>query len=345
MRIFFCGILITLLLWGCGDESSDEPDIDVIRDDVDLLKTHTHQVPIEVYELPTVKVVETSPPTFIDDDKNEDNEADDKDSLVPARTGHIIFSSDGDIFKMNPDGRSKTNLTDHMATDLEPAWSWDSKQIVFASDRDGSFNLFVMASDGSNLRQITSFIVDVQDPAWSPNNLEIAFSSRSGGIFVLNVNRFVDVLRGKTKIAEGFHPAWSPNGAWIAYNFGGMPDVHIMSVNERVPIRFAPPPIHAEEPVWSPGGQQIAFSAQVLPSPDNFDIFIVDADGNNPVNLTNDAGRDESPTWSPDGQRIAFASWRSSNFNWEIYTINTNGTGLTNITQNGNADDRNPDWR
>ena len=34
----------------------------------------------------------------------------------------------------------------------------------------------------------------------------------------------------------------------------------------------------------------------------------MDADGGNPINLTNDAERDTIPAWSPDGTRIAFGS-------------------------------------
>ena len=56
----------------------------------------------------------------------------------------------------------------------------------------------------------------------------------------------------------------------------------------------------------------------------------VNADGSNPVNLTNNPADDRSPTWSPDGRRIAFVSDRDGNH--EIYVMNADGTGQTRLT-------------
>ncbi len=49
-------------------------------------------------------------------------------------------------------------------------------------------------------------------------------------------------------------------------------------------------------------------------------------------NLTNNPALDSSPSWSPDGNRIAFYSERDGNY--EIYVMNTDGTGQRNLTNN-----------
>ena len=105
-------------------------------------------------------------------------------------------------------------------------------------------------------------------------------------------------------------------------------------------------------PVWSPDGERIAFVSFRDTLTGKFglskgSIYVVDFD---PVagaavgearRITDDGGADGWPTWSPDGQRIAFHSDRSGD--WDIWAINLDGTGLTNLTALPGAD-RYPAW-
>ncbi|MCH2170274.1 hypothetical protein MK489_05790 [Myxococcota bacterium] len=57
------------------------------------------------------------------------------------------------------------------------------------------------------------------------------------------------------------------------------------------------------------------------------DVFVMDADGSNPTNLTIDfAPESEDPTWSSDGTRIAFET------NGDLFVMNADGSGRTNLT-------------
>ena len=59
---------------------------------------------------------------------------------------------------------------------------------------------------------------------------------------------------------------------------------------------------------------KIAFASDVA---GNYEIYLVDGDGKNRIQLTNNSAADLDPTWSPDGKKIAFTSNRDGNY--EIY--------------------------
>jgi len=74
-------------------------------------------------------------------------------------------------------------------------------------------------------------------------------------------------------------------------------------------------------------------------------LIIANADGSSPVRVTSLYPKwNYNPTWSPDGTRIAFYSdLASSTYRTDIYVVNVNGTGLTQITTM-TGDEDGPDW-
>ena len=60
------------------------------------------------------------------------------------------------------------------------------------------------------------------------------------------------------------------------------------------------------------------------------DIFAMDSDGSDVINLTNDADPDSWPSYSPDGTQLLFNSYRDNND--EIYRMNEDGTGEVQLT-------------
>ena len=68
----------------------------------------------------------------------------------------IAFCYKGDIYKVPANGGTATQLTTQASYECSPIWSPDSKQIAFASDRNGNFDLFVMSADGGAARRLTT---------------------------------------------------------------------------------------------------------------------------------------------------------------------------------------------
>jgi len=73
----------------------------------------------------------------------------------------------------------------------------------------------------------------------------------------------------------------------------------------------------------------------------NEEIYTMNSDGTDRVDLTRNPTDDTDPRWSADGSRIVFASNRSGNF--QIYTMNADGTAVARVTHDAN-DDRRPTW-
>ena len=90
-----------------------------------------------------------------------------------------------------------------------------SEKIVFASNRDGNWEIYMMNPDGTRQERLTYDRAVDCDPVISPTGNQILFNSNRGGtrdLYLMDVDgRNVRPLFGFTE-AYRTHPAWSPNG-------------------------------------------------------------------------------------------------------------------------------------
>jgi TolB protein len=104
----------------------------------------------------------------------------------------------------------------------------------------------------------------------------------------------------------------------------------------------------SRDPSPSPDGTQFVFAvSQVDGNQRQDDLFIVNRNGLNMRWLTRMAGMETDPVWSPDGTKILFRGTDSVTTQPDLWTINIDGTGLTNLTAGMPADvtdKRHPAW-
>ena len=126
-------------------------------------------------------------------------------------------------------------------------------------------------------------------------------------------------------------------------------EIYVMDADGKNQRRLTNNLASDHSPSWSPDGKRIAFvsdrDGHVIHGWPTSEIYVMDTDGGNQQNLTNDPHSDRHPSWSPDGKRIVFSSDRDNDrdHNIEIYVMNADGKNQRRLTNNL-TEDKYPAW-
>ena len=285
---------------------------------------------------------------------------------VPANTNENGINN---IWTIHADGSDALQLTQYngstsQAQALQPLWSPDGTQMVFASDGalDGSdtlaqyYYLWIMKANGSGRQPlytnnpiIYSAVGNVAD--WSSGGTKVAISESFANTFQIAVVNADG--SNPTPLADGLAPVWSPDGTKLAFEgfAGSDPDGNIFTVQANGTgltqlTQFAEP-FNAVAPVWSPDGTKLAFSVGNMQG-GGYTIWIMNADGSNQTSYPgssfiydwgNMIGR--IVNWSPDSTKVAFPSTAALDGNpsdpdinsVNIWVMNADGTNRHPLTQ------------
>lgn len=166
-----------------------------------------------------------------------------------------------------------------------------------------------MAPDGSDTINLTNDPGDDFAPAWSPDGSQVAFVSnrendQGGGQFIYVMNADGSGVRPLTIESDSNYPDWSHDGSRIAYTDQG--DLYVIHADgSGQPVKLTDSPDEDTRPRWSLDDSQIAW----LSGRDgNRDIFVMNADGSNIRQLTQD-GRVYDAEWTVDGR--IFTHWEN----------------------------------
>jgi len=223
--------------------------------------------------------------------------------------GRIVLSTEDDVYAANADGTGVVQVTSRRGAEFDPSLSPDGSRIVYRDSRRGI--------------------------------------NRDDEIYVMNADGSEprDITNDP---ADDWGPDWSPDGRTIVFNstrHGSTMSGYLVNPDGSR-LRRIPTDMWVEYPTWSPDGRRIAFMGGPY-GPGEYDIWVMNADGSNPLQLTDSPGPDGWPAWSPDGTHIAFASVRDDCVNsdasdcrttgdigphHDIWVVNADGTGLTRVT-------------
>jgi TolB protein len=230
-------------------------------------------------------------------------------SWSPDGVHLVALASSGGLVVMDITS-GETRGVDNTEEAMEPAWSPDGQQIAFARfvEESESTELFTINQDGLGLQQLTrgNRLSTAFDPAWSPDGREIVYvhSSSSQGTIALAVL----TVGGETREVvtrdefEGFNlfdPEWAPDGSAIAFVMSdsfGRHQIFLAPTSDHVPRQLTSGVEDNNDPTWSPDASRIGFISR---RDGNRELYVMNADGTNPVRLTRTEESEHEPAWRP----------------------------------------------
>ena len=257
----------------------------------------------------------------------------------------LIYSMQGSLWRQRLGSNEARQLTTGPGYAYQPDWSPDGRHVVYAAyDRDAIELRLLDLSSGLTRSVVADSSVNVE-PRWSPDGRRLAFVSSSfkgrWHIFIAPVN--ADATLGPPeRVTEDrdsglpryyysaydqyLSPSWSPDGNDLIFvsNRG-----HIWGSGGfwRMPARVGAEPreLRYEEttwkarPDWSRDGKRVVYSSYL--GRQWHQLWLMTADGGDPLQLTYREGDATAARWSPDGRRIAYVSNEDGNTSLYIVTV------------------------
>ena len=200
---------------------------------------------------------------------------------------------DYDLYLAKSDGTEISKLTDTPGYDAEATVSPTGDRVVFTSTRDGDLDIYAMNLDGTDVVRLTEAIGYDGGPFYSPTG-----PKSSTAPIIPRIHRRSPTIRRSSPTTSFDRRSWR-SGSWTP----------TAATNAASPISESP----SFAPFFNPAGDRIVFSSNHGdPSGREFELFMVDLDGENLEQITFSGGFDGFPMFAPDGETFVFCSNRNN---------------------------------
>ena len=246
-----------------------------------------------------------------------------------------ITSGVSRLYAINPDGSTPRRLTNFPDAASNPHVSPNGKFVIYdAVDDKGVSNAFV--SELASGKKISELRWG-HALGWDTQKSRYAYYMNRLSHKLCRL--FVD----GSSYCDGYVSMWgqvdvsSLTGEYLV-NFGPKIDEYGSNYGKHERTYRKDEKGDDRDARWSLDGKNIVFSSY---QDGKSQIYVMNADGSNVRQLTNDKFENDMPVWSPDGKRIAYVSNKTGHK--EIYVMNVDGKQKHQLT-NTSADSTSPDW-
>jgi dipeptidyl aminopeptidase/acylaminoacyl peptidase len=244
-------------------------------------------------------------------------------------------------------------LTTSGKKDRHPRWSPDGKQVLFESNRSGSFQLYLLSLTGGEAVQLTTISTGAENAQWSPDGKHVAFTSSVYPEFSEKPFKEADAANKKKQDEVEKNPVKARVFTklfyrhWDSYVEDKRQHLFVMALHDGKggePKNVTPGDRDAaptsdtfsvgDDFTFSADGKYLLYTA--TPDRDeawstNFDILRVSIAGGRPENLTKDnPAADGAPRFSPDGKQLAYRAQKRPGYEadrWQINVVDCDVSG------------------